>query len=234
MLRLYTTIFVFCFSLSLAFAPPAVAAEGDKFISVEGTGIVPAPPDAAVVSTGVVTRAASARKAVERANAAMPNLFKLLQDMGVQQSDVVTRGFAVTPQFARREAGKGPPRIVGYRVSKRVRVTVRDLTRLGAMLDRLAAARNTIVGRVRYRVGELEPLIDEARQKAVKDARRRAALYAKSVGVRLGKVQRIVERGLRLPQPPRQASAGGRRGAGSVIPGRQEVRAIIGVTFAIR
>ena len=104
----------------------------------------------------------------------------------------------------------------------------------GALLDRLAAARNTIVGRVRYRVGELEPLIDEARQKAVKDARRRAALYAKSVGVRLGKVQRIVERGLRLPQPPRQASAGGRRGAAAVIPGRQEVRAIIGVTFAIR
>lgn len=232
MLRPPAAIIVVC--LTLAVSSPVRAAEADRFISVQGTGTVSAPPDTAMVVAGVTTRAAGARQAVERNNAAMPALFTVLKEMGVKPEDIRTRGFSVAPEYARREAGKGAPGVTGYRASNRIEVTVRDLASLGALLDRLVGAgANTIHG-VRFKIGEPEPLLALARRKAVADARRRARLYAEAAGVRLGAVLRIEERGVQLPRPPLMATAAIRAAAPVPIArGQQEIRATIGVTFAI-
>jgi hypothetical protein len=232
MLRPPAALIVVC--LSLAVSSPVRAAEADRFISVEGTGTVSAPPDTAMVVAGVMNRAASARQAVDRNNAAMPALFTLLEEMGVKPEDIRTRGFNVAPVYARREPGKGAPGVTGYRASNRIEVTVRDLASLGALLDRLVSAgANTIHG-VRFKIGKPRPLLDTARRRAVADARRRARLYAEAAGLRLGAVLRIEERRVQLPQPRLMAATAIRASAPVPIArGQQEIRATIGVTFAI-
>ncbi len=232
MLRPPAALIVVC--LSLAVSSPVRAAEAGRFISVEGTGTVSAPPDTAMVVAGVMTRAASARQAVDRNNAAMPALFTLLEEMGVKPEDIRTRGFNVAPVYARREPGKGAPGVTGYRASNRIEVTVRDLASLGALLDRLVSAgANTIHG-VRFKIGKPRPLLDTARRRAVADARRRARLYAEAAGLRLGAVLRIEERRVQLPQPRLMAATAIRASAPVPIArGQQEIRATIGVTFAI-
>lgn len=232
MLRPSAALIVVC--LSLAVSSPVRAAEAGRFISVQGTGTVSAPPDTAMVVAGVMTRAASARQAVDRNNAAMPALFTLLKEMGVKPEDIRTRGFTVAPVYARREPGKGAPGVTGYRASNRIEVTVRDLASLGALLDRLVGAgANTIHG-VRFKIGKPRPLLDTARRRAVADARRRARLYAEAAGLRLGAVLRIEERRVQSPQPRLMAATAIRASAPVPIArGQQEFRATIGVTFAI-
>lgn len=224
---------LFTAALALAFASPA-AADMDRFISVEGAGTVLATPDIAVVSAGVVTRAASAAEAVRLNNAAMPALLKALKDMGVKDQDLRTLGFNVAPRRGRRSPGDTSPGIKSYQVSNRVEVTVRDLGKLGALLDRMAVAgANTIHG-VRFDLADPDRVQDRARQKAVADARRRAELYAEATGLRLGKVLRIEERRTRFPRA-RAVAISEIRSAG-VVPvkrGQLKIRAAISVIFAI-
>lgn len=227
---------LFVLFLSLAMSPQTGAAEPDKFISVEGVGKVTAPPDMAVITAGVETRAATAREAVSANNAVMPALFKALEEMGVAKADIQTRNFSVTPEYGRRRPGGKSRTVEGYRASNRVAVKVRDLAAIGALLDRLVTAGANQVQGVRFQVAKPGSVLNRARKIAVADARNRAALYADAAGVRLGKVLRIEERSTGLPRP-RLVQAGALRASASaavsVARGEQEFRATIHVTFAI-
>ena len=128
----------------------------------------------------------------------MSSLFRQLSKAGIDEKDIRTRNFSVSPYYERYERNK-PRLIAGYQAANQVTVTVRDLKQLGRLLDSVVSAGSNRVNGVQFSVAEPEKLLDQARRKAVKDAMRRAHLYADAAGAGLGKILQIQERGTRYP-----------------------------------
>ena len=107
----------------------------------------------------------------------------------------------------------GAPQITGYRASNRVTIKVRDVTKVASVIDTLVGAGANEVGGINFIVTQASKALDEARAKAVADARRKAEIYAKAAGVTLGEPLSITRRGRSTPAgvPQQDGSADGRR-----------------------
>lgn len=175
-------------------APTPAAADDDqeRRISVSASATVAAEPDIATISTGVVSEAETAREALEGNTAAMRRLTDGLKSAGIEARDIQTSSFNVEPRYEQTRDGRAP-RIVGYRVHNQVRITARDIGKLGEVLDRAVTLGANQVGGITFEVSKAETLKDEARREAIANARRRAQLFAEAAGVELGDVLRIEE-----------------------------------------
>jgi uncharacterized protein YggE len=219
-----------------AFAAPAVAADAPErnFVAVWGQGDVRVAPDTADVSAGVVTQEDTAAKALSANSVAMDKVMKAIAASGIAPADVQTQGVNVSPVMGRATRPDTPPQIAGYRASNIVAVRVRDLGKLGTILDGLVAAGANEMHGVRLTVGAPEKLLDAARTKAMADARRKALLYAEAAGAKLGRVITISEESAVTPIPRMMARAD--MAAQSAVPiaaGEVELKATVRVSFAL-
>jgi uncharacterized protein len=201
-------------------------------VTVSGVGTVTAAPDMAEITSGVVTQAPTAAQALAANSQAMEKVLQSLAALGVAARDIETTGISVSPQ-RRAVRGEGrPPEIVGYEVTNQVRVKVRDLGRLGRVLDeQVAQGANSVYG-IRFGLVDPAPRLDEARQRAMVDARRRADLYAAAASLKIGRVVAVQEAGAAAPRPEMAARLM-TAGAVPVVPGEQEIQASVSVTFSL-
>tara|TARA_R110002110_G_scaffold241587_8_gene457936 strand:+ start:163 stop:951 length:789 start_codon:yes stop_codon:yes gene_type:complete len=191
----------------LAASLPAHAEDGDdapRTITITGEGEVSAEPDIAYIETGVVTQGKTAAEALAANTEAMTEVFKGLEDAGIGKKDMQTSQFSVYPVYEQQkpEAQRPQtPKIGGYRVQNQLTVTVRDLSTLGAILDKVVTLGSNQMNGIRFSIDKPDALIDEARKDAVGDALRKAKLYAGAAGVALGEILSISENGVSRPQP---------------------------------
>ena len=188
------------FLLALAAASPAPALErlidisNDRWVEVSGEGSISAAPDFARVTLGVTTTEKNAGEAMA-ANAKAANaLVSLIKSEGVAPADIQTSELSISPMFSQPAAGqKSAPTITGYTVSNSVAVMVRDIPRLGALLDKaVGGGANSVYG-VAFGHTNLSALLDNARPLAVADARRKAEIYASAGGARIGRLMVLTE-----------------------------------------
>ncbi len=202
-------------------------------ITVTGSAVASAPPDTAEVNAGVVTQATTAAQAMAQNNAAMEKVLKALTAVGIADRDVRTTGVSVLPQRSQPQAGRQQlPAIVGYEVSNQVHVKVRDLGSLGRLLDTLVGQGANALGGIRFSIADPAPLLQQARTKAIADARQKAQVYAAAAGVKLGRVMFIRDA---TASPPRhfEMRVMASPGAVPVAPGEQEVEVSVSVTYGI-
>lgn len=180
---------------------PAAATDDGTLLSVSAQAEARRVPDIASVSTGVVTQAADANAAM-RANAEqMAKVVAAIRAAGIAERDVQTSGVNLNPQY--RYAENQPPAITGYQASNTVNVVVRDIGRLGRLLDALTATGANQINGPSFDVAEekKEAAFDEARQAAIAKAQKRAQMYAQTLGLRVRRIVSISEGG--GFQPPR-------------------------------
>jgi uncharacterized protein len=203
----------------------------DRTVSVSATGSVAAEPDLATISTGVVSEADTAREALSRNTATMAKVIEGLKAFGISAQDIRTTAVNVEPRY--RSAKDQAPAIVGYQVVNQVRITARDLKRLGEVLDQIVSLGVNQVGGIAFEVSKAEELRDEARKAAMANALRRARLYASSAGAEIGPVVTISED---APAPGPRPMARSSLAAGDVPiePGTQRLEVKIYVTWALR
>jgi uncharacterized protein len=203
----------------------------DRTVSVSATGSVAAEPDLATISTGVVSEADTAREALSRNSATMAKVIEGLKALGISAQDIRTTAVNVEPRY--RSAKDQAPAIVGYQVVNQVRITARDLKRLGEVLDQIVSLGVNQVGGIAFEVSKAEELRDEARKVAMANALRRARLYASSAGAEIGPVVTISED---APPPGPRPMARTSLAAGDVPiePGTQRLEVKIHVTWALR
>jgi len=223
--------------VALALGPAACAPMGPghharaSTVTVAGTGTVSAAPDMAEITTGVVTQAPTAAQALAANSQAMGRLLQALGALGIAARDIQTTSINVSP--LRRQSRDGPlPEITGYEVTNQVRVKVRDVSRLGRVLDQQVGQGANLVYGIHFGQQEPAPLVDEARKRAMADARRKAELYAAAAALKVGRVVAVQEAGAVSPRPemtPRVAMSA----AVPVAPGEQEIQASVTVTFTL-
>ena len=227
-------LFPLCLSAIYAICTTGVAEEMERSISVAGQGNVTSVPDMATVQTGVVTQATSAGDALAANNTAMAKIMEVLKGHNIADKDVQTSQFHVQPEYRQDRQGRQQPEIVGYRVTNQVQVRVRKLPDLGKVLDALVEAGSNQVSGISFGIDDTTGLLNQARNRAIADARSRAELYAHAAGVRVGKVLAISEQPPRTPEP--RFFARGLMEQASAVPiatGEQELQASIFMVFAL-
>jgi uncharacterized protein YggE len=122
--------------------------------------------------------------------------------------------------------------IRGYRATNQVQVEVVGVDKVGGVLDALVAAGANELGGITFGIAEPTPLLDEARRKAVADARRKAELYAAAANVTLGRVTHVDETGGGGPPPVPYARMEA-MAATPIAAGELDLTASVTVTFAI-
>jgi uncharacterized protein YggE len=174
---------------SQAELPPAISVSGEASVSV--------PPDLAMIDAGVASDAKTAHDAAEANNAAMSKVLQALKNAGVEDKDYQTSRLSLQPQYAPGRPGQST--VTGYRASNRITIKLRDVGKVAGVIDTLVGAGANDVGNIYFTVAEPSKLLDQAREKAVADARRKAEIYAKAAGVTLGAPLSISEDGTPTP-----------------------------------
>jgi uncharacterized protein len=201
-------------------------------ITVSGIGTVSGTPDTLVVSLSVSANGASVSSAFASANAAMGAVQKALTGKGVAPADMQTSNVSVQQQYDTRG------RANGYQVVEGLTVTVHDIGRASDdIAAAVAAGRNLVrVDGVSLDLKDTGPLVNQARDDAFADARRKAEQYAHAAGRTLGAVVTVQEI-TQAPQPYPYAyeSAAGLPAAlrPPIQAGSQDVAVQVTVTFAL-
>ncbi|MGJ4927749.1 SIMPL domain-containing protein [Bradyrhizobium sp. HKCCYLS2038] len=211
-----------------------IARQDTPAITVSGEGSVQAPPDLAQIDAGVASDAKTAREAGEANNGAMAKVLQALKTAGIADKDVQTSRLSLQPQYQPNRPGQAS--VTGYRASNRVTIKVHDVAKVANVIDTVVGAGANDVGNVFFSVAEPSKLLDQAREKAVADARRKAEIYAKAAGVTLGQPLNIAEDG--APTPVFRAKTfAAPMAAGAPTPvaqGEETLSITVSVTWAIK
>ncbi|MDO8588362.1 MAG: SIMPL domain-containing protein [Armatimonadota bacterium] len=204
---------------------------GPKGISVSGQGEVLATPDIARVSLGVMTQDKDAAKAAAENAGMARKIVEALTRAGVAMKDVQTLQYSVQPVYDYKQS---PPKLTGYQVSNVVRATVRDLTKVGDIIDRsIAAGANNVQG-VSFEVEKDELLRKEALTLAAKAALEKARVIAGALGVKLGRLTAATESVARPIYPVMYARAEAAPSPETpVLPGQVTVTANVSLVYDI-
>jgi uncharacterized protein YggE len=161
----------------------------ERTITVTGTGKVTLTPDIAYISIGVQTQVASAREATTTNNTQAQAVIAAIKKFGVAEKDIQTTNFSIYAQQQYDSTGK-PTEII-YVVNNTVYVTVRDLSKLGEILDSAVSSGSNNINSIQFDVADKTDALSQARQAAVADARKQAEELTKATSVGLGAVQSI-------------------------------------------
>jgi len=167
-------------------APPPV-----RSVSVSGAGSANLVPDIAYIYLGVHTEKPSASEAVDENNAQTQKMIEALKDFGIAAKDIRTTNFSIWPQERYDQFTGSPTGEKTYVVDNTVYVTVRDLGKLGDLLDTVVAAGANTVNSIQFDVADKSEALKIARAEAVKDAEAQAKELTDAAGVKLGEVMSI-------------------------------------------
>lgn len=218
---------ILCAAMLVFAALPAQAA--DKLVTVNGDATISVAPDVAIIRIGVTSQGKNARAANETNAKQMTGVLAAVKSAGIAERDIQTSRLSIQPQYDPNRGG--PARLLGFQVTNQVTIKIRDVGALPTVLDHAIEAGANEMSGIEFVVSEQSKLLDEARTEAMADARRKAELYAKAAGVKLGRVVAINEDG--ATPPPRPVMQTMRAGAVPVAPGEQTLRAGVTVSFEI-
>jgi uncharacterized protein YggE len=231
--------------IGAALSPSAAAAQQSTInqtiagtrLDINATGEVTRVPDVAVISAGVVSRAATASGALRDTAAKMERVLAALRRAGVESRDIQTSSVSLSPEY--RYPRDQAPQLTGYTASNTVTVRFRDLDKTGKILDALVAEGSNQINGPNLVVDKPEAALDEARARAVAIGRARAEMYARALGLRLVRIVSVNETGgYYAPPPPpapvmmdaRMASAP----ATKIEPGEQKLQVNLAMVFELQ
>jgi uncharacterized protein len=205
-----------------------------RTITVTGTGKVTLTPDIAYISIGVHTENASAREAVTSNNTQAQAVVDAIKGFGVEAKDIQTTDFSIYPQQQYDSNGKQTGII--YVVNNTIYVTIRDLSKLGNLLDSTVSSGANNINSITFDVADKTGALSQARQAAVTDARKQADELTKATGVEVGEVQNISYYDSAAPVTVQYAKADMAVGTGSVPvqAGSMQVSTTVTIVYGLK
>jgi uncharacterized protein len=225
-------------------APPAASqavvaetgTQASRTITVVGAGEVNLAPDIAHISIGAEARSSTVSEAKAETDRQIAAILSTLKELGIDDKDIQTSSYSIyyerQPVTFAAEKGAPAEEQGGYRVSSTLGVTIRDIDRVGEVLDAVVSAGANQVYGVSFTIADETKWQAKARADAVADARARATELAGLSGVELGQVLSISEV-VGITSGPVSLKMAERAGGG-IAPGELELSTQIQVTFAIQ
>ena len=226
----------------LALAVPAIAAAQPAAVqAISGTrldvvaiGEVTRVPDVARINAGVITRAQTASEALRLNAQRMAAVREALRRAGIADRDIQTSNIALHPDY--RHVENQPPQLAGYQAVNEVSIRFRDIAQTGRILDALVAQGANQIHGPMLEIDRPEAALDEARTAAIANARARADLYARALGMRVRRVLSVSEAGvpsIPYPRPMAVGRAAMAMDAANIEPGEQRLSVPLTVSFEL-
>lgn len=219
---------------ALLLALPAAADDAPRTISVSGEGVVMRTPDRAAITLGVQESRETAVDAMNAASRGAEGVIAALRHIGIPERDIATVDISLGPVYRSRRESDGTtlPEVSGYRASNTLRVTVRDLDKLGQAIGAATSAGGNTVSSISFETSSRDEAMDEARRLAVEDARRRAGTLADAAGAKLGPILSMSEMSSG-PSPRYRMEAAMAADAAPVAAGSRAIAASVQTTWAL-
>lgn len=212
------------------------SATTQRIITITGEGSVTVVPDIAFVTLGLQTEKITVTEAQNENSETMNSLINQLKDLDIDEEDIKTANYQINPSYDWKD---GVRTLRGYIVSQNVRVKIRETDKVDDVL-RIAGSLNlNQIGGLSFNVDEPENYRQEARKKALVNAKKKAEELVDIMGVKLGKIISFSESGGIVPPAPRfyalEATDGIIGGSGGPVieEGSQEIRVIATITYEL-
>lgn len=238
-LRLLVSALVIATSLT----PAALSAHEHKgkepVIVVSGSGDASVAPDLAVVTLSVAETRKTAREALDVTNGSMAKVIEALKKEGIAARDLQTSGLSIQAQYIYPENDDGapkPPVLTGYAVSNSLTIRIRDIAKVGGVIDQAVTLGVNQGGDIRFTNEDPSKTVSTARTEAVKDAIEKAKTLADAAGVKLGRILEISESTSADEPRPLTAMRMSKEAADGAVPveaGENSYAVNVNVTFAI-
>ena len=172
-------------------------------ISVTGTGEVFAIPDTGLFSFSVVEEGKTVGDAQNKASKKINSIISAVKSLGVLEKDIKTTGYNSYPKYEYSAMpicaqGYCPPSkqiLTGYEVNQTVSVKIRKTADAGAVLTKVGDLDATNISGLDFVIDDMDSVNSQARDKAIKDAKQKAEVLAKSLGIKLKKIVNFYESG---------------------------------------
>lgn len=212
----------------------AAPAESDQssILAVDGSGTAGAAADQAVLTVGITTLAKESSAAQQENARQSAAVLAALKAAGLADADLETGSYSFSPSYE----GNDRNRISGYQVSNSIRVTLRDVTRTGSIIDLALASGANRVNSLSFSVQRPEALRRAALQRAIADARLKADIMAETLGLRITGIKLVTENVgslLESDAAPMLLAARANKAATPIAPGKVELSATVHIEYRI-
>ncbi len=209
--------------------------ERDTF-TVAGEGKITAKPDLVKLSLGVQTDAMTVKEAQRTNTQRMNAITAAMKALGVEDKDLQTANYSIYPKIDWKD---GKQNIIGYTVTQNLEVKVRDLDKVGDVLGKAGELGANQVGGLDFTIDDPTLLQEQARDKAIDDAKKKADMLAAKLGLNVVKIVTFSEASGYVP-PPRpmmmdmMAKSEAAGAAPEIQAGSLDVTSNVSVTFEVR
>jgi uncharacterized protein len=231
-----TKLFLFIPILALVLSACAAPAAQTRTLSVSGNGTVYLTPDIANIYIGVHTENPAITTAVKDNNTQTQALVDALKAAGIAEADIQTSNFSVyySPNYDKLT---GTTIGSNYAVDNSVYVTMRDLSKMGSILNTAVTSGANNINRITFDVADKTAAMAEARQKAMENASSLANELAQTAGVTVGEIESISYTDNSY-YPAYSGMGGGGAAAPNasvpIQPGKTQISVTVSVTYAVK
>ena len=167
-------------------------------LTVGGTAKLSIEPDIARMTIGVLSTGSSVAATQKQNTEKMNAITAAVKGFGVKDADIQTSNYNISPQY---DWTNGKQILRGYQVSQDVSIKIRDLDKIGDIVQKAGELGSNQVGGISFEVDDMTAVQKRARDKAIVDAKEKAGVLAKTLGVQLGKVVSFSEDSGSSPVP---------------------------------
>jgi uncharacterized protein YggE len=230
-------------------------------ITVSGEGKVYVKPDVAIVSLGVTAQAATVADVTKSNTDKMNAIIQAIKDLKIDEKDIQTTNYSLTPVYETNyvvptpvpmmySSGSGVvssgtvmrtgTKLTGYKLEQNVQVKIRDFTKIGDVLSKSTAVGANLVGDLQFTIDNPEQFKEQARAKAIAQAKSNAKNLTRESGINLGKLINVYENYIYPMAYSTNAKSGMGGGvaesapAPTIQPGQQEIDVTINLTYQVK
>lgn len=214
-----------------------VKLKNKEAITLSGEGRAIGVPDVASVNFSVVTEKMTAKETMAENANKMNEVINFVKESGVDEKDVKTQAYFLSPRY---DWVEGERVFKGYQLTSTLTVKIRDLEKISDIIDGVVLRGANQVGDIQFVIDDSDKLKEEARNKAIENAKVKAESVAKATGLKIGKILSFTEGTApeaTIPIPYSLEEAKG-LGAGTPAPeiekGSQEITVSVFLTFELK
>lgn len=218
----------------IPFSVSSVTTQKTDTFSVTGEGEVNISPDVAMISVGVSANADTVKLVQDQINSAINKVSAAVKKLGVEDRDIQTVSYNITPTYDFRE---GNQRITGYSGNTNLTIKVKDLDKVNSVIDAATSQGANQIGGIVFDIEDRTKAENQAREKAVEEAKIRAENAARIAGFKLGRIINYQESFGGFPRPIPLLSQGAVTPDSTqtkIEPGSQTIKVTVTLSYEIR
>lgn len=159
-------------------------------INVSGEGKVSVSPDLATITLGLETNGKDVSEITKESTASMNKIIEELKALGLESADIQTTQYSVNPRYDYTDKGRVDD---GYQIEQNIEVKIRDFDKIANVITIATENGANVINNLQFSIEDEQKAKNDAREKAIAQAKQKAQEIAQETGIKLGKIINFYE-----------------------------------------